>query len=367
MDNHVTDVEGVDKQIGIGRGVESGNKQEKKPLITIGISSYNYEKYIERALCAIKKQKFTDYEVLISDDCSEDDSVKKIQTFMGNNPQMNIRLITNSENRGIVANKNILIENCNGEYLMLCDSDDWMADDCLEKIAEVIRRERPDRIIAAITDIDEKGRIIQVQDVPKNQTKWGWSIHHASAYKVDIIRQHNITIKDRPDDLYFTIEFAKYCKKVISIHEPIYFWFVHFESEGRKEQPFSLACPRLLRSLNFIGETVETLRTEKEYTASDVEELRMVMLKLYYFYIFFSLQKSPLKEKLYYYRVFHNEILKIDPNYLKNDFLKFGAKQILRSYALKSIRLFALLERVKLMRAALVFYHMISKFKYFDQ
>ena len=305
--------------------------------------------------------------MLISDDCSEDDSVRVIQTFMRDNPQMQIRLMVNSENQGIVANKNILIENCNGEYLMLCDSDDWMADNCLEKIAEVIEKEKPDRIIAAISDIDENGKIIQVQNIPQNQTKWGWSIHHASAYKVDVIRQHNIRIKDRPDDLYFTIEFAKHCKKMSCIYEPIYFWFVHFKSEGRRKKDFSSVCPRHLRTLNYIGETAEVIRNEREYTNRDVEELRMVMLKFYYFYIFFGLQKHPLKEKLYYYQIFHNEIVKIDPDYLKNDFLKNDAEPILRAYALKSIKLFAALERMKLMKMAIVFYHMVSKFKYFDQ
>lgn len=346
---------------------ESCKKRDKRPLITIGIASYNYQNYIERALKAIKRQKFTDYEVLISDDCSEDDSVKVIRSFMESNPQMQIRLMVSSENKGIVANKNILIENCGGEYLMICDSDDWMADNCLEKIAEVIEKERPDRIIAAVSDIDETGKIIQVQDVPQKQTKWGWSIHHASAYRVDIIRQHNILIKDRPDDLYFTIEFAKYCKKMSSIQEPIYFWFVHFGSAGRKEKPFASVCPQHLRTLNYLGQTAEFLRAEPEYTSRDVEELRMVLLKFYYFYIFFGLQKHPLKEKLYYYKIFHNEVLKIDPDYLKNDFLKNGAEPILRAYALKSIKLFVALERTKLMKMAIVFYHIVSRFKYFDQ
>ena len=93
----------------------------------------------------------------------------------------------------------------------------------------------------------------------------------------------------------------------------------------------------------------------------------MVLLKFYYFYIFIALQKHPLKEKLYYYKIFHNEILKIDSNYLKNDFLKNGAEPILRAYALKSIKLFATFERMKVMKIAIVFYHIVSRFKYFDQ
>lgn len=338
-----------------------------RPLITIGIASYNYENYIENALSAIKRQKFNDFEVLISDDCSTDNSVKIIQRFANENPQMNIRLITNAKNQGLVTNKNILIENCNGEYLMLCDSDDWMADNCLEKIAEVIYREKPDRIISAVSNIDESGKVIQVQNIPENQTKWGWNIHHGSVYRVDLLRQYNILIQDEPDDVYFTIEYTKFCKTVVSINEPLYFWRVHLDSEGRKKRDFKNGYMIIIRELNFIGHTIEILRKNTKYTERDVEELRMVLLKIYYFNIFFVMQQLSLKEKLHYYKLFHNEIMKIDTAYLKNDFLRLKEVPILRSYASKSIKLFAMIERVRLMKIALACFHVISKFKYFDQ
>lgn len=339
-----------------------------RPLITIGIASYNYENYIGKALSAIKRQKFQDIEVLISDDCSKDNSVKVIQKFMEDNPQMTIRLITNTQNQGLVANKNILIKNCYGEYLMLCDADDWMADDCLEKIAEMLYREKPDRIISAFSNIDESGKIIQVQNIPENQTKWGWNVHHGSVYKVDLLRKYNITIKDEPDDVYFTVEYAKYCKTVISINEPIYFWLVHLDSEGRKrKKDFSTECLKYIRELNFVGDNIEILKKGVEYTGRDVEELRMVLLKIYYFNIFFAMQQLPLKEKLYYYDIFHNEIKKIDADYLKNELLGFKEAPIFRSYASKSIKVFATVEKIKLMKIALVCFHIISKFKYFDQ
>ena len=340
-----------------------------RPLITIGIASYNYEKYIEKALLAIRKQNFTDYEVLISDDASTDSSVSLIQKFIDNNPQMQIRLIVNTENRGLVANKNTLIENCRGKYIMLCDADDWMADNCLEKIAEVIYKEKPDRIIAAVSNIDEEGRIIQVQQIPEHQTKWGWNIHHASVCRVDLIRQHNIKIEDEPDDVYFTMEFAKYCEKVVSINEPLYFWRVHLDSEGRKKKGrnFSDEIPKYIRELDFVGETIKFLKSDKKYTRRDVEECRMVLLKLYYFNLFFVTQIYSLDEKLYCYQVLHKEITSIDPHYLQNDFLKLNAVPILRSYASKSTKLFALLEKVKLIKLALVCFHIVSKVKYFDQ
>lgn len=91
------------------------------------------------------------------------------------------------------------------------------------------------------------------------------------------------------------------------------------------------------------------------------------MLKLYYFNMFFVTQGYALYEKLNFYQALHSEITSIDPDYLQNDFLKLNAAPILRSYASKSTKLFALLEKVKLIKLALVCFHIVSKVKYFDQ
>ena len=206
------------------------------PLFTIGIASFNYEKYILKELEALKNQTFQDFEIVISDDASSDTSVALIQKFIKDNPQLKIKLICKEKNEGLIANKNTIIENANGKYLLLCDADDWMHCQCLEKIANVIAKENPDRIITNIVHIDEEDKIIQVENIPLNQTKWGWSVHHGSAYRMDIIREHDIRILGEPDDVFFTLEFTKYCKKFSCIPENLYFWLVHRDSEGRKKR-----------------------------------------------------------------------------------------------------------------------------------
>ena len=63
------------------------------PLFTIGIASFNYEKYILKELEALKNQTFQDFEIVISDDASSDTSVALIQKFIKDNPQLKIKLI----------------------------------------------------------------------------------------------------------------------------------------------------------------------------------------------------------------------------------------------------------------------------------
>ena len=119
-------------------------KMNEKPLFTIGIASYNYANYIKKLLSSIKEQTFKDYEILISDDFSTDNSLQVINEFIEENPDLCVRVIVAEKNEGLVANKNKLIKNCNGKYLMLCDADDWMSKDCLSEIAKKIAEENED-------------------------------------------------------------------------------------------------------------------------------------------------------------------------------------------------------------------------------
>lgn len=342
------------------------------PLITIGIASYNYGDYILKGLNAIKKQEFTDYEILISDDFSSDNSVAVIKKYIKNNPDMNIRLLESSQNNGLISNKNRIIENCSGEYLMLCDADDWMSEDCLLKIAEVIKKEDPDRIFVEVAHVDERGEIIQIEHLSDNQSKWGWNIHHGCVTRTSILKEHNIKIQqDVIDDVYFTIEVSKYCVKISKILEVLYYWLVHKDSEGRKKRDsvsYKKIQQMICNSLYYIGDSIHYIDVHTDfYTFRDKEELRLVLLKIYYFNILFTAQQRSLKDKWNNYKILHGVILEIDRNYLYNYFLSFKGIQPLRKYTLYAIIICSYIERAHLMNLALIIFHVMSKFKYFDQ
>jgi glycosyltransferase involved in cell wall biosynthesis len=90
------------------------------PLVTVFIPVYNGEKYIREALDSILNQTYKNLDVLIVDDGSTDRSVQIIQSY--NDPR--IRLIQNSQNKGIPYTRNIAIREARGKYLVLMDADD---------------------------------------------------------------------------------------------------------------------------------------------------------------------------------------------------------------------------------------------------
>lgn len=95
------------------------------PFISILISSYNHEKYIYSCLKSILNQEYTNFEVLIRDDGSTDETKKIINNFF-NSPQTNKikKRLFFGENKGFIASLNFLLKKASGSIIFLCGSDD---------------------------------------------------------------------------------------------------------------------------------------------------------------------------------------------------------------------------------------------------
>lgn len=83
----------------------------EKTRFTVAISAYNIESYVKRAIDSVLNQTFTDYELLVIDDCSKDNTVQVIEESL-NGKGIILKTIKNS---GIAAaSRNIAIDNAQG-------------------------------------------------------------------------------------------------------------------------------------------------------------------------------------------------------------------------------------------------------------
>lgn len=100
-------------------------KVNSNPLINIIIPTYNSGNTIERALKSVLKQTYQDYEILVCDDASNDNTCDIVDTYTCYNP--NIRLLKQSINSGAGAARNLGMRNAAGKYIAFLDSDDeWL-------------------------------------------------------------------------------------------------------------------------------------------------------------------------------------------------------------------------------------------------
>jgi glycosyltransferase involved in cell wall biosynthesis len=104
-------------------------------LITVGITCYNAENTVERAVRSAREQTWRDLEIVIVDDCSTDGSWPVLQRLAGEDPR--IQLVRHTENRGVGAARNTILEHAQGIYLAFFDDDDHSRP---ERLSEQYRR-----------------------------------------------------------------------------------------------------------------------------------------------------------------------------------------------------------------------------------
>lgn len=101
----------------------------KLPMISFVVTSYNYEKYILKTLESIKSQTYRNFEIIIVDDCSKDNSCKIIEEFISENQDLKITLIKQSSNQGQMASMIRGLDIAQGQFVSFIDSDDILMPD----------------------------------------------------------------------------------------------------------------------------------------------------------------------------------------------------------------------------------------------
>ncbi len=113
---------------------------ESTPAISVIIPMYNAEKYIGECLDSILAQTFTDYEVIVVDDCSTDNSAKIVESYAEKfKSKIRLeRLKVNSGNGGFP--RNIAIQLATGEYIFCLDSDDIIKKTAFEELYSIAKK-----------------------------------------------------------------------------------------------------------------------------------------------------------------------------------------------------------------------------------
>lgn len=235
------------------------------PLFSIILPTYGVESYIAQALTCLRNQIYSDFEVLVVDDASPDQSVAIAQRFADQDER--IRIIHHTDNQGLSAARNSGISFAKGRYITFFDPDDTYEPQLLEKVAESLDRQRAQIILFGHTEdtCNEAGEITQslAYPVPISSSKeppeessagssaipsatsatheyqspeafhpmvltWEKNIHYGYAwnkfYNLAFIKEHRLKFKNNPliEDLEFNVEAFSCARTVNVVSEPLY-------------------------------------------------------------------------------------------------------------------------------------------------
>lgn len=132
-----------------------------KPVFSICIPNYNYANYIGQTIQSVLDQTYPDYEIVVVDNASTDNSIQVVELFHSER----IRLFRNEYNVGFAPNLDRAATQARNPFIIMLSSDDLMRPTALEEYARIIERLNDAAehalIVSAIDVIDGQGQFIE--------------------------------------------------------------------------------------------------------------------------------------------------------------------------------------------------------------
>ena len=206
-----------------------------KPKISVIVPIYNVEPYVEQCINSLTQQTMRDIEIICVDDCGTDNSIQIVEKLAKNDKR--IKIVHNEQNCGLSESRNNGIKHATAPYVMLCDSDDWFADDMCEKMYNAITADNADLAICGTDVIYETDKNLKAGD------DIYFAIHHSGTlsgdlqalqwyavcawnkiYKRDIIIEHDVWFPRglKYEDNYFYHAYCLWVNRVAFLPEKLY-------------------------------------------------------------------------------------------------------------------------------------------------
>lgn len=215
------------------------------PKISVIVPVYNTENYIGRCIDSILNQSFSNFELILINDGSNDRSSEIIKNYEDNR----IVFIDNNNN-GVSETRNIGIKAAKGEYIQFVDSDDFIDKDMLKDTLKLLEDSNADCVMTGLyLDIEQDSKIStstqtfeyfeaeNKKDIALNVlARMGGTYINSpinKLYKRNIIIENNIFMDksiDLGEDFLFNLMYLKFCNKVIFSDKCYYHYWMKIEN-----------------------------------------------------------------------------------------------------------------------------------------
>ncbi len=144
---------------------------EPNPLVSIGVASFNNAAYIIETLDSIRNQTYSNWELLVVDDASSDNSVSLVAEWFETYPAIRGRLLVNTTNKGVCHTFNRFLTEASGQYISIIGSDDLFLPDKLSTQVSILEAcsSQQGVVYSDVSKIDASGKVIVPSVYATNQ------------------------------------------------------------------------------------------------------------------------------------------------------------------------------------------------------
>ena len=197
------------------------------PKVSVIIPVYGVEKYIERCARSLLEQTLDDIEYLFIDDCTPDKSIYILNRVLEEYPNRKNQVIIHhmEQNSGQAAVREWGAKNATGDFIIHCDSDDWLEPSAYETLYNEAIKNEADLVWCDYYRSDGKNKkLVSTTKQPKLMQGPVWNkLIKASLYKEDII----FPTANKAEDGALLTQLSYYSQKRTYVPRPLYYYFIN--------------------------------------------------------------------------------------------------------------------------------------------
>lgn len=205
------------------------------PLVSVIVPIYKVEKYIERCARSLLEQTLEDLEFIFVNDSTPDGSIEVLKRVIEAYPQREaqVRIIEHERNMGLWKARTTGIKEARGEYIIHCDSDDWVETDMYEKMSRTAIAEQADIVCCGYWAEYSLRKVLYLYsyeyETRQNISECKWEVIYCSLWNKLIRRDlytenHILPFKgiNMWEDLGMTIRLRYFSRKTVILPEAFY-------------------------------------------------------------------------------------------------------------------------------------------------
>lgn len=260
------------------------------PAVSIIVPVYNAETALHRCIESILHQSCADFELLLVDDGSKDDSGAICDEYAAKDSRIRV---FHKENGGVSAARNLALDVARGKYLQFLDSDDWVVPDATLLLLRAAEEHGADLVISDFYrvvgervsvkgDIEEDrglSREEYAEHMMANPADFYYGVLWNKLYRRDIVQDHRIRMDEEIswcEDFLFNLEYIRFARRFYALNVPLYY-YVKTKGSLASQISISKTVRMKLSMFEYYNRLYQEIFDEEEYEKHRLKVYRFLL------------------------------------------------------------------------------------------
>lgn len=262
-----------------------------KPVVSIIVPVYNAEKTISRCIESILQQEYDDFELLLIDDGSKDNSGAICDDYAKKDARIRV---VHKENSGVSSSRNLALDMAMGKYLQFLDADDWITPNATRTFIEAAEGSNADLVISDFYrvvekrvsqkgSIDEEGLLSREEfasQMMENPADFYYGVLWNKFYRRDIISNHNLRMDENIswcEDFMFNLEYIRHAQNFYVVRLPLYYYVRTKGSLASQGMSISKTVKMKLMVFEYYNSFYKDVLSDEEYEQKRLQVYRFLI------------------------------------------------------------------------------------------